>query len=133
MGSDYLIGITVWRFQNVPGDAAIAIALRRVFEHPPESPPVLEFAAENDDPGALLRLRWLESLPELVRAELPVEDLMMWLVAKHSERSTSDVLAGFSGLLFHRDFRAVFTDRTPGTYTTADGEITGSPLTLASK
>jgi len=132
-GSNYLIGIAVWRYQNVPSDAAIAMALRRVFEHPPEPPPVLEFAAENDDPGALLRLRWLESLPELVRADLPVEDLMTWLVAKHSERSTSDVLAGFSGLVFHRDFRAVFTDRTPGTYTTADGEITGSPLTLASK
>jgi hypothetical protein len=131
--NDYLIGITVWRYQNVPGDAAIAMALRRVFEHPPEPSPVLQFAAENDDPGALLRLRWLESLPELVRADLPVDDLMMWLVAKHSERSTSDVLAGFSGLLFHRDFRAVFTERTPDTYITADGEITGSPLTLASK
>jgi hypothetical protein len=132
-GDEHLIGVAVWRYQNVPGDAAIVLALRRVFEHPPEPPPVLEFVAEKDDPGALVRLLWLDSLPELVRADLPVEDLMKWFVAKHSERNTSDVLAGFSGLLFHRDFRAVFTDQTPHAYMTADGEITGSPLALTSK
>lgn len=132
-GNEHLISVAVWRYQNVPGDAAIALALRRVFEHPPEPPPVLEFVAEKDDPGALVRLLWLDSLPELVRADLPVEDLMKWFVAKHSERNTSDVLAGFCGLLFHRDFRAVFTDQIPHAYTTADGEITGSPLALTSK
>jgi hypothetical protein len=132
-GSENLIGVAVWRYQNVPGASAISLALRRVLEHPPEKSPVLEFAAEKDDPGALLRLLWLDSLPELVRPDLPVEDLMRWLVANHSERSTSDMLAGFSGLVFHRDFRAVFTDQAPHAYTTADGEITGSPLALASK
>jgi len=132
-GNEHLIGVAVWRFQNVPGDAAIALALRRVIEHLPEPPPILEFVAEKDDPGSLLRLLWLDSLPELVRADLPVEDLMKWFVAKHSERSTSDVLAGFSDLLFHREFRAVFSDQTPHAYTTADGEITGSPLALTSK
>jgi hypothetical protein len=132
-GDEHLIGVAVWRYQNVPGDAAIVLALRRVFEHPPEPPPVLEFVDEKDDPGALVRLLWLDALPELVRADLPVEDLMKWFVAKHSERNTSDVLAGFSGLLFHRDFRAVFTDQTPYAYMTADGEITGSPLALTSK
>jgi hypothetical protein len=45
-GTEHLIGISVWRFQNVPGDAAISLALRRVIEHPPEPPPVLEFEAE---------------------------------------------------------------------------------------
>jgi hypothetical protein len=132
-GKEHLIGVAVWRYQNVPSDAAIALALRHILENPPESPPVLEFGAENDDPGGLLRLVWLDSLPDLVRAESPVEDLMHWLVTKYSERGTSDVLTGFSGLLFHRDFRAVFTDQTPRTYTTTDGEITGSPLMLTSK
>jgi len=131
--NEHMIGVAVWRYQNVPGDAAIVHALRRVFEHPPEPPPVLEFAAEKDDPVALRRLLWLESLPELVRPDLPVDDLMRWLVARYSERSTSDVLAGFSGLVFHSEFRAAFTNQTPRAYTTIDGEITGSPLALASK
>jgi hypothetical protein len=132
-GKQHLIGVAVWRYQNVPSDAAIALVLRRMFDNPPDSPPVLEFAAENDDPGALLRLVWLDSLPELVHADLPIDDLMKWLVAKYSGRSTSDVLSGFSGLVFHRNFRAVFTDQPAHTYVTADGEITGSPLALASK
>jgi hypothetical protein len=43
------------------------------------------------------------------------------------------VLAGFSGLLFHRDFRAVFTEQDAHSYKTTDGEITGSPLSLFEK
>jgi hypothetical protein len=117
----------------VPGDEAIVLALRRIIEHPPEPPPVLEFVVEKDDSGALMRLLWQESLPDLVRADLPVNDLMAWLVSKHSDRNTSDVLAGFSGLLFHRDFHAVFTEQDAHSYKTTDGEITGSPLSLFEK
>ena len=58
---------------------------------------------------------------------------MKWFVTKHSDRSTSDVLAGFSGLVFNREFRAIFKDDIPNCYTTTDGEIVGSPLTLDSK
>jgi hypothetical protein len=131
-GNEYLISIAVSRFQNVPGDAAIVSALRRVIEHPPEPPPVLEFSIEEEDPGALLRLMWLDSLPDLVRADLPVEDLLNWLVTKQPDRDTSDVLAGFGGLVFHRDFHAAFTEQTPRVYQTRDGEIKASPLTLTS-
>jgi hypothetical protein len=132
-GNEYLIGVAALRFQNVPSDTAIALALRRVIEHPPEPPPVLEFAAEKEDPSALVRLMWLDSLPDLVRSDLPVVDLMGWLVEKYPERDTSDVLAGFSGLVFHRDFHAAFTDQTPQAYDTTDGEIKASPLTLTSE
>jgi len=131
-GNEHLIGISVWRFQNVPGDAAISLALRRVIEHPPEPPPVLEFAAEREDPGELVRLMWLDSLSELVREELPVEDLMGWLLKKYPARNTADVLAGFSGLVFHRDFQATFTDKKLIAYQTTDGEIEASPLILTS-
>jgi hypothetical protein len=131
-GNEHFIGVSVWRHQNVPGDAAIALALRRVIEHPPEPPPALKSETETGDPGALIRLIWQESLPDLVRADLPVEDLMDWLVQKHPERYISDVLAGFSGLVFDRDFRAVFTDHEPRIYKTNDGEITGSSLSLTS-
>jgi hypothetical protein len=103
-GNEHLIGISVWRFQNVPGDAAISLALRRVIEHPPEPPPVLEFAAEREDPGELVRLMW----------------------------NTADVLAGFSGLVFHRDFQVTFTDKKLIAHQTTDGEIEASPLILTS-
>jgi hypothetical protein len=131
-GNEYLIGVAAFRFQNVPSDMAISLALRRVIEHPPEPPPVLEFAAEKENPGALVRLMWLDSLPDLVRDDLPVEDLMGWLVKKYPERDTSDVLAGFSGLLFHNYFQAAFADEMPRVYNTTDGEIGASPLKLIS-
>ena len=129
-GRENLIGVAVWRFQNVPGDAAIALALRRVIEHPPEPLPVLEFAAEQENPRALVRLRWLDALPETVRGELPVEDLIAWLLEKYPERDTSDLLAGLSALVFERDFQASFTDQPPRAYETRDGEIKATPLTL---
>jgi hypothetical protein len=131
-GHENLIGVATWRYQNVPGDAAIALTLRRVIEHPPEPPPVLEFAAEQENPRALVRLRWLDALPETVRGDLPVEDLIRWLVEKYPERDTSDVLAGLSALVFDREFQAAFTDRAPRAYETRDGEIKASPLTLVS-
>ena len=131
-GSEHLIPVATWRFQNVPGDAAIGIALRRVIEHPPESPPVLELASEEETPSALVRRLWLDSLAERVRDELPVEDVLAWLVERHPGKETSDVLTGFSSLVFHREFSAHFTDQLPRAYKTADGEIKASPLTLAS-
>jgi len=131
-GNEYLIGVAALRFQNVPSDAAIVLALRRVIEYPPEPPPVMEFAAEKEEPDALVRLKWLDSLPDFVRGDLPVEDLMGWLLEKYPDRDTSEVLAGFTALVFHRDFQATFTDGTRHTYDTADGEIKASPLTLVS-
>ena len=130
---EYLIGVATWRYQNVPGDAAIALALRRVIEHPPEPPPVLQFAAEQENPRALLRLRWLDALPETVRGDLPVEDLIGWLVKKYPERDTSELLAGLSALVFDSEFRAAFTDQAPQAYETRDGELQAGPLTLVSQ
>jgi hypothetical protein len=131
-GDECVVNVATWRFQNVPGDAAIVMALQRVIENPPEPPPILEFVADKDDPAALVRLLWLDSLPDLVRADLPVEDLMKWFVSKQPGHNTSEVLAGFSGLLYHREFRAAFTEQEPHSYITTDGEITGAPLTLTS-
>ena len=66
---------------------------------------------------------WLDSLPDLVRQELPVDDLLEWLVAKHPNPNSTDVLAGFSRLVFHREFRAAFAEGTPQVYPIQDGEI----------
>ncbi len=131
-GNKYVIEVAALRFQNVPSDSAIALALRRVIDHPPDPPPVLQLSGEKEDPGALVRLMWLDSLPDLVRGDLPVEDLLGWLVTKHPSPNTSDVLVGFSRLLFNRGFSAVFADQTPRAYATQDGEIEASPVTLIS-
>jgi hypothetical protein len=131
-GVEPLIGVCTLRFQNVPGDPAIALALRRVIEHPPEPPPVVEFTREEPDPDALVRRRWLDSLPELVRPDLPVEDLLGWLVEQHPDKDTAQVLAGFSDLVFDARFQAKFTDRTPRDYLTVDGSLAASPVQLVS-
>src|SRR6266699_2166691 len=131
-GNEHLIGVAVWRFQNVPSDTAILVTLRRVIEHPPEPPPVLKFRAEDEAPEALLRLIWLESLPNRVTENLPVQDLLAWLAENCSGRNISDVLAALSVLVFHSDFNATFTEREPRTYELEGGEITGSPVTLTS-
>jgi hypothetical protein len=75
-GTVPLIGICSLRLQRVPGDAAIALALRRVVEHPPEPPPVLDLNIEATTPEELSRLLWLDSLPDQVRPELPLPDLL---------------------------------------------------------
>ena len=129
-GSEYLVEVTALRFQNVPGDAAISLALRRVVEQPPEPPPVLQLSAEKQNPGALVRLMWLDSLPELVRQDLPVSDLLEWLVSKHPNPRSADVLAGLSRLVFHREFRAAFAEETQRAYVIQDCELQGAPVTL---
>jgi hypothetical protein len=132
LGSEYLIEVASLRFQNVPSDAAIVLALRRVIEHPPEPPPVLQLSGEKEDPGALLRLMWLDSLPDLVRHDLPVEDLLEWLVMKHPSPNTSDLLAGFSRLVFHGEFSAGFAGQEQRAYNTQDGQIEAFSVTLIS-
>jgi hypothetical protein len=129
-GAAPLIGICSLRFQNVPGDAAIALALRRVFEHPPEPPPVLDLTTEEAVPEELVRRVWLDSLPDQVRLELPLPDLLDWMVKRHPEKDTSAVLAGFTTLVFHDQFQARFTETQINEYPTANGAIQGSPVQL---
>lgn len=129
-GREHLIGVAVWRFQNVPGDAAIELALRRVFDHPPEPPPIIEFAAEQHDPRSLRRLMWLDELPSAADRAAPLPDLLAWLIETYPHRCASDLLAGFSSLVFHKEFRVVFTDGGRRSYTTPETEITAVPATL---
>ncbi len=131
-GSEPLISVCALRFQHVPGDGAIALALRRVIEHPPEPPPVLEFAAEEAAPDALVRRLWLDSLPERVLPSLPLEDLLGWLVEGHPGKDTGQVLAGFGELVFDPRFQAAFTNRVPRAYPTADGSLVAAPVQLVS-
>lgn len=131
-GNEMLIGICSLQIKNVPGDAAIARALRRVIDHPPEPAPILEFTTEDSPPAALDRRRWLDALSDDVRPELPIDDLLTWLVQRHPAKDTAHILAALSELVFDPRFQPTFTDREQHDYPTSDGSLTASPVQLVS-
>lgn len=131
-GSAPLINICSLRLQNVPGDAAISLALRRIIEHPPERPPVLDLDKEDPAPAALARRQWLDALPERARPGLPLDDLLGWIVREHPEKGTAEVLNGFSELVFHPDFEARFVGADQRDYPTATGQLSAHPVQLLS-
>jgi hypothetical protein len=129
-GAPPIIGLCQVRVQHVPGDAAIALALRRVIEHPPEAAPVLALDEPTDTPPELVRRLWLEALSSEVRPALPVSDLLGWLSQRYPRKSTEELVGGFTRLVFHGEFRATFTDEAERDYPTADGVVCGHPLRL---
>lgn len=129
-GVQPLIGIQSLRLQSVPGDEAIDLALRRVVEYSPEMPPIVAPDGEPEKLPELLRRQWLDSLPDQVAAGLPIDDLLEWLVAHHPNRSTSELLSGFTSLVFHSGFTARFADEGEDDYQTKDGNLRGYPLRL---
>lgn len=129
-GVEPLICVCALRFQNVPSEVAIALVLRRMIEHPPEPPPVLEFDDKEEDPSALVRLTWLDLLPDLVRPDLPINDLFKWLVDNSPNKVTSQVLAGFSKLIFHSSFQAQFSESEACLYQTTDSALEACPVEL---
>jgi hypothetical protein len=132
-GPEPLVPVFALRYQNVPGDAAIHLALRRVVEHRPEPPPVVAFAVEEQTPDALLRRMWLDALPERAREVAPIEDLLQWMVEQHPGKETSQVLAGFSTLLFHPAFETRFRDAERREYAAPDGALEACPVQLVPK
>ncbi len=132
-GAENLIGVASIRIQSVPGDTAIAKALRRIVEHPPEPPPVLAFSGEDSAPGALVRRLWLDGLESAVRGQLPLADLLDWLSRTYPERSAAEILSGFTRLLFHEEFRGKFTGEPTQTYRAADAELEAPPVNLTAR
>jgi len=126
-----LIGIYGLRYTNVPGDPAIALALRRVFQFTPELPPVVDLSAEDAMPGEFVRRLWLDSLNERVRPHLPVDDLLAWLVRSFPEKNTADILAGFTQLVFEQGLDAAFSDAPTRDYATCDGSLEAPPVHLS--
>jgi hypothetical protein len=129
-GLQPLIAICQLRVQHVPGDAAIALALRRLIEHPPEAAPVLALDESVESPPPLLLRLWLESLPGEVAPALPVSDLLGWLAERYPQKSTGELVGGFTQLIFQEAYRGTFTDEPEREYTTADGALCGHPLRL---
>lgn len=101
-----IVGICALRVQHVPGDAAITMALRRVIEHPSELAPIITFDEIAEVPSGLVRQRWLNALPGEATASLPLDDLLEWMAERYPDKSTSEILSGFSHLIFHDGFQS---------------------------
>jgi len=74
----------------------------------------------------------LDLLPDHVRPDLPLPDLLDWIVKRHPEKDTSAVLAGFTALMFHDDFEARFSEAEPNEYVTANWALQAHPVQLKS-
>lgn len=127
----HVITTSALRWQNVPGDSAIEKALRRISEHPPEPPPVVELSAADEPPPDLLRRLWLDSLPDEARDSLPVADLLGWLVQQYPTHKTADTLAGFTLLVFDPEFNVIFAGGETRDYETADATLQAERVQLA--
>jgi hypothetical protein len=129
-GAAPLIPVCSLRIQNVPGDAAISISLRRAAEHPPREAPALDLASEETEPRALSRRLWLNTLAEDARSGPPISDLLDWFVQRYPDKDMASMLAGFGELVFHRDFDARFSDAPAREYPASDGRVEGRPVSL---
>lgn len=119
------------RWQNVPADAAIEKALRRISECPPERAPIVDFSAEDQPPSDLLRRVWLDSISLAARESSPIRDLLGWIVQQYPRRTTADTLAAFTLLTFDPELEASFGDGEVREYETADATLSGQPVKLA--
>ena len=126
----HVVPVCTLRMNHVPSDAAIGRAVRNLFEHPPEPPPVIALDAEEDAPDQLIRHQWLENLVEDLHPALPVTDLLGWMIDRYPEKGTADTVAGFTRLVFDAKFSARFTDHAAQSYETSDGVLEANPVEM---
>lgn len=127
-GSEPLVPVFFFRQQYAVTDSAIKSVLERIIHQPPELPPVVNFNEGTQEPAGMRQRRWLDSLPDRVAAELPIEDLLGWLTKNYGESSTSEILAGFSTLVFHERFRSQFANGPIRDYETPDHVLRARPV-----
>jgi hypothetical protein len=125
-----VVGIFTLRHQGAYSDKAIAGAIERLLNNPPVPPPAISFGHDGKTPAALEHRRWLNSLPDEIAKELPVNDLLGWLNAHYPGFDTAQLLAGFSTLFFYEHFRARFTPATTQNYETPHHVISAQPVRL---
>jgi hypothetical protein len=132
-GMQPIVGFCALRVQHVPGDAAISLAVRRVIAQPPEPPPVIDLNEPPEAPPGLVRQLWLSALLGEAMGSLPLHDLLEWLAQRYPDKSTGEILSGFSQLIFHEEFQASFSEGSERDYATIDGILRGHPvhITLA--
>lgn len=125
-----LVGVFSLRQQGAFSDKAITGAVERVLNNPPAPPPTINLSNSRKVPAALQHRRWLNSLPNEIANDLPVTDLLAWLITQYPQSNTSQVLAGFSTLFYHKRFRARFTGETIVSYETSRHLIRAYPVRL---
>ena len=129
-GTEPLVAIYSLRQQYAVTDAAIRTVLERVILQPPEMPPVVDFNEADEEPAGMRHSRWLDSLPELAAANVPMDDLLGWLIERNPNLPTNEVLAGFATLFFHDRLCGHFTGADARTYETPDHVLRAHPVRL---
>src|SRR5581483_665374 len=109
-----VVGVFALRQQGAFSDKAITGALERVINNPPGPPPTVNLGHGKKVPAAMQHRRWLNSLPNEIGKDLPVNDLLGWLTTRYPQFETPQLLAGFSMLFYHEHFRARFMGGTIG-------------------
>lgn len=125
-----VVGVFTLRHQGAYSDKAITGAVERLLNNPPVPPPAISFGHDGKTPAALEHRRWLNSLPDEIAKELPVNDLLGWLTTRYPDFDTTQLLAGFSSLFFYEHFRARFTPAATQDYNTSDHVICAQPVRL---
>ena len=125
-----VVGILTLRPQGAYSDRAIIGAIERMLNHPPVPPPSISFDRDGKIPAALEHRRWLNSLPEEIAKDLPVNDVLSWLTTHYPNLDTAQLLAGFSSLFFYEHFRARFTSAAVQDYETAHHIVCAQPVRL---
>lgn len=118
------------RQQDAFSDKAIVGAVERYLNNPPAPPPMVSRARTSDKPAAMQQREWLNALPDGVATDLPVADILDWLTAHYPMMDTEQLLAGFSTLCFHEQFRAEFTGAAVREYETQRHIIRAHPVKL---
>ena len=125
-----VVCVFMLRQQAAFSDKAITRAIERVLNNPPAPAPTIELSKGKEKSTALEHTRWIETLPDEIASELPINDLLGWLTARYPQSDTERLLAGFSLLFFHEKFRARFTDEVVTAYETPRHQIRSHPVRL---
>lgn len=129
-GDEPLVAVYSLRQLHAVTDTAIKSVLERVILQPPEMPPVVDFNEADEEPDGKRHLRWLDSLPELAAANLPMDDLLGWLIQRNPNHPTGEVLAGFATLLYDERFHSHFKGEDVLTYETPEHVLRAHPVRL---
>jgi len=130
VGDLYMVPIFALRWQNAPAESTLERVLRNLTEYEPESPPVIPLTTEELVPASYQGRIWLDSLGDIARSELPIDDIFNWLVTNNPDRDTESILAGFTSLVFDPGFVSRFTDHASREHRTTDGTIEAQPVQL---
>ena len=125
-----VVGVFSLRQQAAFSDKAITGAIERVLNNPPAPAPTVGLNQGKEKSAALEHTRWIESLPDEIATQLPINDLLGWLTTHYPQSDTERLLAGFSLLFFHEKFRARFTDEVVTAYETPHHLIRSHPVRL---